>query len=103
MPTADADARRRIEHDLDTSFLVEAAAGTGKTTQLVRRLVAVLEHGRAEVDGLVAVTFTRKAAGELKLRLRQQLDRQAVVWLVGHHLFRDLEFQAEAWRPAWQR
>jgi len=72
----DAEARRLIGSDLDHSFLVEAAAGTGKTTMLVRRLVAVLEAGRADVDGIVAVTFTRKAAGELKLRLRQALDER---------------------------
>ena len=71
---ADAAARARIESDLDTSLLVEAAAGTGKTTQLVARLVAVLASGRTTVDRIVAVTFTRKAAGELKLRLRQALD-----------------------------
>ena len=71
----DAAARQRIESSLDESLLVEAAAGTGKTTVLVRRLVAVLERGLAEVDRVVAVTFTRKAAGELKLRLRQELDR----------------------------
>jgi ATP-dependent exoDNAse (exonuclease V) beta subunit len=72
---ADEAARERIETSLDESLLVEAAAGTGKTTVLVRRLVAVLERGVTEVDRVVAVTFTRKAAGELKLRLRQELDR----------------------------
>ncbi len=72
----DRVARERIAHDLDHSFLVEAAAGTGKTTMLVRRLVAVLESGQADVAGIVAVTFTRKAAGELKLRLRQALDER---------------------------
>ncbi|MDX1385578.1 MAG: UvrD-helicase domain-containing protein, partial [Thermoanaerobaculia bacterium] len=56
----------------------EAAAGTGKTTELVQRLVRVIAEGRIRdrgMGGLVAVTFTRKAAGELKLRLRQELDR----------------------------
>ena len=33
----DAEARRRIREDLDASFVVEAAAGTGKTTALVSR------------------------------------------------------------------
>ena len=73
-PPADEAARRRIREALDRSQLVEAAAGTGKTTVLVERLVAILEEGRGTVDGLAAVTFTRKAAGELKLRLRQALD-----------------------------
>ena len=72
---SDADARSMISRDLDRSLMVEAAAGTGKTTQLVGRLVAVLASGRTTVDRVVAVTFTRKAAGELKLRLRQELDR----------------------------
>ena len=38
------------------------------------RIVRILATGRAEVDGIVAVTFTEKAAGELKLRLREALD-----------------------------
>lgn len=72
----DTAARERIRTSLDESLVVEAAAGTGKTTVLVDRLVAVLADGRTTVDRLVAVTFTRKAAGELKLRLRQELDRE---------------------------
>ncbi len=71
----DAEARRAIREDLDATLLVEAAAGTGKTTALVGRIVAVLAAGRAPIDGLVAVTFTEKAAGELKLRLRAELER----------------------------
>ncbi len=75
-PLADEAARRRIREALDESQLVEAAAGTGKTTVLVERLVAILEQGLGRVDGLAAVTFTRKAAGELKLRLREELDKR---------------------------
>jgi ATP-dependent helicase/nuclease subunit A len=72
----DESARERIRTSLDESLLVEAAAGTGKTTVLVERLVAVLAQGHATVDRVVAVTFTRKAAGELKLRLRHKLDEE---------------------------
>jgi ATP-dependent exoDNAse (exonuclease V) beta subunit len=72
--TDDAAARAAIETDLDATMVVEAAAGTGKTTALVRRIIAVLAAGRAPIGGLVAVTFTEKAAGELKLRLRAQLE-----------------------------
>ncbi len=75
---ADEAARRRIREVLDESQMVEAAAGTGKTTVLVERLVAILEPGLGTVDGLAAVTFTRKAAGELKLRLREALDKRLV-------------------------
>lgn len=74
-PTHDQAARQRIRTDLSRSVLVEAAAGTGKTTILVERLVEVLATGGARINEVVAVTFTKKAAGELKLRLRQELDR----------------------------
>ncbi|MGH9346209.1 MAG: UvrD-helicase domain-containing protein [Vicinamibacterales bacterium] len=70
----DAEARRLISEALDDTLVVEAAAGTGKTTELVSRILEVLGRGKARVDEIVAVTFTEKAAGELKLRLRQQLE-----------------------------
>ena len=72
---ADADARKRIRESLGESIVVEAAAGTGKTSELVARIVEVLARGDAAVDGILAVTFTEKAAGELKLRLREGLER----------------------------
>ena len=76
----DAAARERIRTALEESLLVEAAAGTGKTTELVTRIVNVLATGRARVDQMLAVTFTEKAAGELKLRLREELERARQAW-----------------------
>ena len=46
LPT-DADARRAITDDLDDTLVVEAAAGTGKTTELINRILSVLASGRA--------------------------------------------------------
>jgi ATP-dependent helicase/nuclease subunit A len=71
---ADQRVRERIRNDLDTTLIVEAAAGTGKTTALVNRIVAALANARAELGRIVAVTFTEKAAGELKLRLRAEIE-----------------------------
>ncbi len=73
-PIADAVDRARIADALDETLVVEAAAGTGKTTELVKRIVRLVETGRALIDEIVAVTFSEKAAGELKLRLREQLE-----------------------------
>jgi ATP-dependent exoDNAse (exonuclease V) beta subunit len=70
----DADARAAILHALDETLVIEAAAGTGKTTELVKRILRVLATGRATMGEIVAVTFTEKAAGELKLRLREALE-----------------------------
>jgi len=71
---ADQTDREQIATALDDTLIVEAAAGTGKTTELVRRIVRVIQTGRAEVTEIVAVTFTEKAAGGLKLRLREALE-----------------------------
>src|SRR5215468_9851215 len=71
----DGDARRAIAEDLDVTLVVEAAAGTGKTTELVNRVLRVLATYRATMPAIVAVTFTEKAAGELKLRLREALEK----------------------------
>ena len=73
-----ADDRHLITERLDDTLVVEAAAGTGKTTELVARIVALIRTGRAKVTEIVAVTFSEKAAGELKLRLREELERARV-------------------------
>jgi len=73
-PLRDRDDRRLIREGLDDTVIVEAAAGTGKTTELVARILNVLARGRARIDQVVAVTFTEKAAGELKLRIRKELE-----------------------------
>ncbi len=72
---ADAQARRSIREDLDSTFVVEASAGTGKTTELIARMMAVLKTGKARLDQIIAVTFTEKAAGEMKLRLRSEIEK----------------------------
>ncbi|TET36334.1 MAG: hypothetical protein E3J72_08835 [Planctomycetota bacterium] len=72
----DEAARERIRTDLEKTLLVEAAAGTGKTTSLVDRMMALLGSGLCRVETLAAVTFTRKAAGELRSRFRLEIERE---------------------------
>ena len=72
---ADLADRNLIRTALDRNMVVEAAAGTGKTTELVNRIVALVAEGNATMAEIVAVTFTEKASGELKLRLRTELER----------------------------
>ena len=52
--------------------LVEASAGTGKTTEIIRIDLGLLESGSV-VEEILLVTFTEKATGELRTRLRQDL------------------------------
>jgi ATP-dependent helicase/nuclease subunit A len=74
MPLTDQAARTTIRTSFDHNIVVEASAGTGKTTELVERIAEILGQGLTTVECIVAVTFTEKAAGELKLRLRSKLD-----------------------------
>jgi ATP-dependent exoDNAse (exonuclease V) beta subunit len=73
---ADIDARRRILTQFEATFFVEAAAGTGKTTALVGRIVGLVKTGAGRLEQIVAVTFTEKAAGEMKLRLRSEIEKE---------------------------
>ena len=65
---ADEEARERARRDHDTTLVIEAGAGTGKTTLLVDRIEAILRSGRARLDEIAAVTFTENAATTMKLR-----------------------------------
>ncbi|MEP0766829.1 MAG: UvrD-helicase domain-containing protein [Fimbriimonadia bacterium] len=74
-PPRDQLERDRIEQVLDRCLLVEASAGTGKTRSMVRRMVTLLRAGECPIETLCAVTFTRKAAAELRDRFRLELYR----------------------------
>ncbi len=69
--------RDKVQTLLDKNLVVEAGAGTGKTSLLIMRLcVAVLVQG-SPVEKLVALTFTEKAAAEIKTRFIAQLHEVA--------------------------
>ena len=72
----DETARERIRKDLERTFLVEAGAGSGKTTSLVDRMVALVHSGACTVKQIAAVTFTRKAAAELRQRFQVMLEEK---------------------------
>ena len=67
--------RLRIREAIDRNLLVEAAAGTGKTTSLVERMVALVGAG-TKAERLCAVTFTIKAAAQLDQKFQNALERE---------------------------
>jgi ATP-dependent helicase/nuclease subunit A len=75
--------------DLGRNLLVEASAGTGKTYTLVHRLREALLSGRHTPGQVAAVTFTRKAAAELRSRLRLALEEAGATSILAQfdHLF----------------
>ena len=77
MAPPDHAARDVITRELDKNILVEAAAGTGKTTSLVARMINLIKDGKCKVETLAAVTFTRKSAAELRARFQVGLEQSA--------------------------
>ena len=71
----DQAQRNIVLNELDKTLLVEAAAGTGKTTSMIGRMVNLLASGKCSIDTLAAVTFTRKAAAELRARFQVELEK----------------------------
>ena len=71
----DHEAREAARRDFGRSLVLEAGAGTGKTTLLVDRIEALVCSGQARLEAVAAVTFTENAATVLKLRLRERLER----------------------------
>jgi DNA helicase-2/ATP-dependent DNA helicase PcrA len=80
------EAQHRAIEALDGPVLVLSGAGTGKTRVLTCRLAHILASGRAFPAELLAVTFTNKAAREMRLRLEAMIGRAADgVWLGTFH------------------
>src|SRR4051794_10238326 len=69
---SDGAARDAIRTELDETLFVEAGAGSGKTTSLVSRVVEVVLTDGIPLRHVAAVTFTDKAAAELRDRLRKE-------------------------------
>jgi ATP-dependent helicase/nuclease subunit A len=70
----DRESRRVIREELLTNLLVEAGAGSGKTQMLAERMAAGVATGAYRVEHMAAVTFTRKAASELRGRFHLALE-----------------------------
>jgi ATP-dependent helicase/nuclease subunit A len=77
---SDREARRRAVEETESSFVVEASAGTGKTSILISRILQlVLDKGPSgpplPLSRICAITFTEKAASEMRVRLRQHFEQ----------------------------
>ncbi len=80
-------AQRDAVEALDGPVLMLAGAGTGKTKALTARIVHLMTMGKARPDQILAVTFTNKAAREMKNRVANMLGQQVegMPWLGTFH------------------
>src|ERR1041385_233130 len=61
-------------HTLDRHLSVSAGPGAGKTKVLVERYLHILRTQKVSVDNIVAITFTNRAANEMRERVRNEID-----------------------------
>jgi DNA helicase-2/ATP-dependent DNA helicase PcrA len=80
------EQRSVIEHAADSSMLVIAGAGSGKTESIARRIEHLVTNG-ADPSEILALTFTNKAAAELAKRVRGRLGADTDVLVSTYHGF----------------
>ena len=71
------DEQLRAIEARGTNILLSAAAGSGKTTVLVERVLRLIAEEGADVDRMLVVTFTRAAASDMRAKLSERLSQRA--------------------------
>lgn len=80
----EADKRKEIQTLLNQNMFVEAGAGAGKTTLIVNRIANQLKSKTIEPKNIVVITFTNKAAEELRQRITEKIQEEKLDDILEH-------------------
>ena len=70
---APSSGQLRAIQESGQNLIVSAAAGSGKTSVLIERIIRIILEGRANVDEMLVVTFTNAAASEMKGKIEKAI------------------------------
>ena len=75
MPELKHEQKVAVSHD-NGNIMVSASAGSGKTFVMIERIIRLIKEGKAQVNQILAVTFTETAASDMKEKLKKALIEQ---------------------------
>lgn len=96
-----SESQRRAVMESDGATLVLAGPGSGKTAVITGRIRYLLEHGGVPAEHILVITFTKAAAGEMRLRFQSAVEgrRLPVQFGTFHAVFFSILKHAYHYRP----
>ncbi len=70
------DSQKLAIETRNKNLIISAAAGSGKTAVLIERIFQIIKEGETDITNILMITFTRKAASEMKEKLQKKLDSE---------------------------
>ena len=70
------EEQRNAIEATNSSVIISAAAGSGKTTVLIEKIIKLIEVDHHKITNMLMITFTREAASHMRIKLKEKLERK---------------------------